>query len=202
MALFAVPAQKAVEAGVKMGHALYRFNQDSISIGRPVMKMGIGMNTGPLVLGTMGGIERMQCTVLGDTVNLASRIEQLTKVYGSQFLIAERTYMTLLNPDAFSIRMVDYVAVKGKASAVKLFEVLDAETDDRRRAKESTRPILEHAMETYFHRDFPRAYTLFADAKVMDPEDPVFSLFAERASRYIEAPPPEDWKGYEKLKIK
>jgi predicted ATPase/class 3 adenylate cyclase/tRNA A-37 threonylcarbamoyl transferase component Bud32 len=199
MALFAVPTQQAVEAGIKMSHALRHFNQNPVSKAQPVLKMGIGMNSGLLVLGTMGGIDRMQCSVLGDTVNLASRIEQLTKLYGSQFLIGEQTYLSLSNPDAFSIRMVDYVAVKGKAEAVKLYEVLDAEEEDRRTAKEATRKELITGMDAYFLRDFSSAYKIFNQALNRDAVDPVLSMFSARCKRYMEKAPPEEWQGYEKL---
>jgi predicted ATPase/class 3 adenylate cyclase/tRNA A-37 threonylcarbamoyl transferase component Bud32 len=199
MALFPVPAQQSVGAGIKMTDALRNFNRNLISRGRPALKMGLGMNTGPLVLGTMGGLDRMQCSVLGDTVNLASRIEQLTRVYDSQFLIGENTYLSLLNPGAFSIRMVDYVAVKGKDVAVRLYEVLDAEDEDRRVAKETTRQELIAGMDAYFLRNFSSAYKIFTDASNRDPKDPVLSLFASRCERYMEKAPPEEWQGYEKL---
>jgi hypothetical protein len=202
MSLFAVPTQQAVSAGIKMSHALRQFNNNPVVKSQPFLKMGIGMNTGPLVLGTMGGIDRMQCSVLGDTVNLASRIEQLTKIYGTQFLIGEQTYLSLSNPDAFSIRMVDYVAVKGKAVAVKLYEVLDAEPEDRRIGKEATREELGTAMHAYFLRDFSSAYKLFSDALSQDEKDPVLSIFASRCARYLENPPPEEWQGFEKLVYK
>lgn len=202
LALFAVPATQAVEAGIKMGQSLWKFNHESGVKGRPILKMGIGVNTGPLVLGTMGGQDRMQCTVLGDTVNLASRIEQLTKVYNSQFIIGENTYEALENPEKYTIRMIDRVAVKGKMKAVKLYEVLDAESDERRFAKESTLKLLQEGMEVYYQQDFSYAHQLFRQAFAIDPFDPVLSSFISRSKRYIENPPPKDWAGYENLNTK
>ncbi|NCD72472.1 AAA family ATPase [Mucilaginibacter agri] len=199
MALFAVSAQRAVEAGIKMTHALRGFNRDRALKAQPPLKMGIGMNTGPLVLGTMGGIDRMQCSVLGDTVNLASRIEHLNRVYDSQFLIGESTYLSLSNPAALSIRMVDYVAVKGKAIAIKLYEVLDCEEDERRAAKEATRHVLSGGMDAYFNRDFSTALTIFTEASELDPKDPVLSMFASRCKRNLANSIPEEWQGYETL---
>ena len=79
----------------------------------------------------------MQCTVLGDTVNLAARVEQLTKEYHSQFLITDKTYEAIKGSNEFKTRLVDFVAVKGKDVAVKLYEVLNAEIDERRKLKES-----------------------------------------------------------------
>ncbi|MEO7218574.1 MAG: adenylate/guanylate cyclase domain-containing protein, partial [Gemmatimonadaceae bacterium] len=87
MALFPLPSLRAVSAGVSMQRALAAFNRGSIADGGPSLHMGIGVNTGPLVLGTVGSQERLKCGVVGDTVNTASRIEQLTKRYGAPFLI-------------------------------------------------------------------------------------------------------------------
>lgn len=199
LALFAVPPHHAVDAGIKMAEALRKFNLDSQSKGRPILKMGMGVNTGPLVLGTMGADDRMQCSVLGDTVNLASRIEQLTKVYGAQFLIGENTFKTLENPEKYAIRMVDRVAVKGKALAVSLFEVLDAEEKERKDAKESTKDLLESGMDAYFSQDFALAFEIFSKGMIQDADDPVFEIFTNRSQRYLENPPPIDWKGYESL---
>ena len=202
MALFAVPAQRAVEAGVGMSKALSKFNRKLIRKGQPPIGTGIGINTGPLVLGTMGANNRMQCSVLGDTVNLAARIEQLTRVYEASFLISERTLAVLDDPHAFSIRMVDCVAVKGKGEAVRLYEVLDAEGDARRIVKEATKDMLREAMDAYFALDFSRAHEMCTKAMEKDPIDPVLSMFASRSKQFLQTPPPDDWKGFEKLKHK
>lgn len=198
MALFAVPPQQAVIAGIKMNKALNEFNRKS-NLG---LRMGIGMNTGPLVLGTMGGADRMQCSVLGDTVNLASRIEQLTKFYGAQFLIGEDTYNGLDMKQSFSLRQVDRVAVKGKGKAVRLYEVLDAENQERRLKKEKSREILEAGMKEYYGRNFSKARQFFKEGIQADREDSVFAIFAERSKNYSLNPPGEDWLGFEKLNSK
>ncbi|GAB2495881.1 AAA family ATPase [Algoriphagus taiwanensis] len=202
LALFAVPASQAVKAGVGMAKALMEFNKESEQMGRPLLNMGIGINTGPLVLGTMGGENRMQCTVLGDTVNLGSRIESLTKVYGSPFLISEQTFKALSNPDEFSWRMVDRVAVKGKAKAVNLYEILDAEEEDRKKAKELSLEPLRSGMEAYFKRNFHEALSYFEKGNEIDPEDRVFPIFISRCLNYLEHPPGKDWQGYEILQHK
>ena len=106
------------------------------------------------------------------------------------------------NPDAYSVRLVDRVAVKGKDFAVRLYEVLDAETDERRKAKESTRDMLHHAFGLYQDRQFFEACLAFSEAMRVDPSDAVLSLLAKRAHRYMETPPPDDWPGYEKLEHK
>lgn len=199
MALFPVPAQQSVESGVLMCAALRKFNAELISNGRQPLRMGLGMNTGPMVLGTMGGQDRMQCTVLGDSVNLASRIEHLTRNYEAQFLIGENTFLSLENPDAFSIRMVDYVAVKGKDKAIRIYEVLDAEEEGRRKVKESTREELKAGMDAYFNRDFSSALLIFNRLIKSDNLDTVPLIFAKRCKQYLGKQLPDDWKGYERL---
>lgn len=195
MALFSVPPQQAVMAGIKMNKALSNFNKHSGT----TLKVGIGMNTGPLVLGTMGGADRMQCSVLGDTVNLASRIEQLTKPYGACFLIGEDTYNGLDMKESFSLRLIDRVAVKGKGKAVRLYEVLDAETEERRAKKEAGIKNLEAGMEAYYNRDFRLAFKIFNNCIHEDPEDNVYHIFARRSKNYQLNPPGEDWEWFEKL---
>jgi predicted ATPase/class 3 adenylate cyclase/GAF domain-containing protein len=199
MALFAVPAQQVVKAGIGMSRAINHFNQLHQASGQFVIAAGCGINTGPLVLGTMGANDRMQCSVLGDTVNLASRIEQLTRTYNSALLISESTYRSLEDPGAFSLRKVDRVAVKGKALAVDLYEVLDAERDDRRIAKEATRETLVAGANAYYARRFMEAHSIFMRAASLDPEDLVLHLFISRCKRYMHTPPPDDWHGYERL---
>ncbi len=202
MALFGLSADRAVQAGIKMCRALEDLNRESAVRGGPTLRMGVGVNTGELVLGTVGAQDRLQCTVVGDCVNMASRIEQLTKFYHAPFLIGERTYQRLRAPEEFSLRIVDRVAVRGKERGVPLYEVLDGEPPGRCAAKESTRDRLHIAMERYCARDFTTAHEIFTAALALDPEDAVLSLFAARAKRYAANAPPFDWRGFEMLQHK
>ena len=114
-------------------------------------------------------------------------------------LIGENTFTALLNPGTFSIRMVDYVAVKGKATAIRLYEVLDALEEEQQKAKEATKELLGAAMKAYINRDFSLAKTLFKNIIEMDSQDTVPAIFTTRCDRYQEQAPSEDWQGYEKL---
>jgi class 3 adenylate cyclase len=192
----------AVRAGIGMHHAMEESNQRLVPSGQPELTMGIGAHYGPVVLGTVGGPNRIQCSVIGDTVNLASRIEQLTKTYRARFLISGETFGRLSDVAWFESRMVDRVAVRGKDAVIDVYEILDAERSDRRDAKLSTRPWLAMAMEKYFKRDFKGAMALFRQIADEDLEDTVPVLFAERCSRYIQKPPRDDWRGFERLTSK
>ena len=202
MALFPLPGQRAVAAGVAMQRALAEFNRESAAAGGPTLEMGVGVNTGPLVLGTVGSQDRLKCGVVGDTVNTASRIEQLTKRYGVPFLIGEQTFQSLAGAAGLSVRAVDRVTAKGKAQALTLYEVLDAETDERRAAKQATQPLLDAAMTHYFARDFVAAARRLAQARALDPHDRVLRILDERCARYAVAPPADDWQGAEPLDFK
>ncbi|TVZ28322.1 putative ATPase [Gillisia sp. Hel_I_86] len=193
MALFAIPPQQAVRAGIKMYGALKKFNKNS----GLNLKMGIGMNTGPLVLGTMGGAGRMQCSVLGDTVNLASRIEQLTKFYGARFLIGENTFLNIDRKEDFSLRLIDRVAVKGKGKAVRLYEVLDVESKKARLQKEASVKPLELGMQAYYNQEFGEAFKIFNEGSLNNPVDRVFAIFKERSNNYRSNPPGANWQGFD-----
>ena len=197
MALFDSSPENAVFAGISMQRALYVMNERSSDL--PPLASGLGVATGSLLLSIVGGRDRIKCGVVGDVVNLTSRIEQLTKRYGAPMLIGESTYRKLPDPSVFSIRMVDRVAVKGKNKAGTVYEVIDAETDERRKAKEATKASVTEALKRYYERDFTGALGLFAEAKGKMQDDLVPTAFFRRCLRFIENPPPEEWEGVEVL---
>jgi predicted ATPase/class 3 adenylate cyclase len=198
-ALFDASADAPVHAGIRMWRALEHLNIRSVALGQPELQMGIGINTGPMILGVVGGRDRMQCSVVGDTANVASRIEQATKLYRAPLLIGEHTFRSLPEPNAFAIRMVDRVALRGKSATIELYEVIDADAPERRAAKLATRSLLGSAMQRYYDREFRVAWAVFKQISSQDPSDAVPVLFAERCSHYLNEPPAQDWKGFEQL---
>jgi class 3 adenylate cyclase len=122
MALFET-ADDALKAGLAMLEMLEAFNDGRRATGLPPIAIGIGINSGSLMLGTIGEKNRMDGTVISDAVNLASRVEDLTKVYGMPLLISEYTYQQLVDPKAYDIQPVDVVTVKGKSRPVALYRV-------------------------------------------------------------------------------
>ncbi|WP_164846086.1 AAA family ATPase [Inhella crocodyli] len=192
-------ADHAVRGAVLMWRALEHFNERAVGLGQPQLNMGIGVNTGPVVLGTVGGQGRLQCSVIGDTVNLASRIEQLTKVYGARVLVGQAAWAALQNREAHAFRLVDRVAVKGRVEPLGLYELLDADPPAVRAAKLATRGTLEAGMVRYAARDFDGALQAFLSAASEDPDDLVPRLFIERCERLRREPPPPEWCGVERL---
>jgi class 3 adenylate cyclase/HAMP domain-containing protein len=126
MALFGAPVQyeddpqQAILTGLSMIEALKTFNKNQVRIGKPVFKIGIGLNTGQVVVGNIGSTQKLEYTCIGDTVNLASRLEGLTKVYGVPIIISEYTLSESKNN--IKTRELDSVRVKGKIQPVKIYE--------------------------------------------------------------------------------
>jgi len=171
MALFEL-ADDAVRAGLAMLDALDGFNKERAAAGLPAIGIGIGLNSGSLMLGTIGERDRMDGTVISDAVNLAARIESLTKTYKVGLLITQNTYNQISAPRAFSIRPIDIVVVKGKTEAVAIYEVYDHDPVAEREAKEFTRDLLQSGVEALIKGDTVVARQLFTRSLALLPGDP------------------------------
>ena len=124
MALFE-EADTALSTAILMIQNLFEYNRGREQAGYAPVSIGVGLNSGPMMLGTIGEDDRMDTTVIGDVVNLASRIESLTKTYNVLLLITEHTFQNLKHPEKYSIREIDTVKIRGKDEPVTIFEILD-----------------------------------------------------------------------------
>ncbi|HEY9302029.1 MAG TPA: AAA family ATPase, partial [Phormidium sp.] len=180
MALFSGEADNAVKAGIAMLHCLVEYNQNRANGGYPPIQIGIGINTGTLMLGTVGGQNRMEGTVISDAVNLASRVEGLTKNYGVSLLITQETYSRLENPSQYAIRTLDTVKVKGKSELVTVYEVFDADPPGIKAGKLATLQLFAEALEIYSEGKLATAGRLFAECWRQNPGDRVSKIYWER----------------------
>ncbi len=180
MALFNGEADDAVQSGISMLKTLADYNQQRQNSGYVPIKIGVGINTGTLMLGTVGGQNRMDSTVISDAVNLASRIEGLTKEYGVQMLISNQTFSRLHNPADYSIRIVDQVKVKGKSEFVTVYEVFDSDPPEVREGKLGTLKRYEEAMLLYHQKSVREAGKLFEECLQKNPEDRVSQIYLKR----------------------
>lgn len=159
MALFPARGDDALRAALGMLAALENFNaqrDDDIRI-------GIGLNSGLLMMGVIGGSQRMEVTVISDAVNLASRVETLTKIWQTPILLTQHTLNSIRAPADFSIRFVDRVRVRGKHLAQSIYELFDADPPDLRAAKLASRDSFENALAHYHFRHMDTALRLFSD---------------------------------------
>ena len=173
MALFSGNADDAVQAGMMMLKKLADYNQHRVLKNYAPVKIGIGINTGCLMLGTVGGKQRMDSTVISDGVNLASRLESLTKQYGVSLLISHHTFSRLQNPMKYSIRFIKKTVVKGKSNAVAVFEVFDSDDSQIKEGKLATKAIFEEGVFLYYQNCFSPAEKCFAEVLRLNPYDSV-----------------------------
>lgn len=185
----------AVDAAIGCLRALSIYNAARATRGEGAIGVGIGLHTGPLMLGTVGGGNRLSCTVLGDSVNLASRIEGMTKAFGASILMTGETRAAL--PETVETRRLGRVAAKGKRVPVELYEVLDGLTPDERLRKLATRDAIEDGVTRWEAGDFAGARACFEAS----PADPVASLYLGLLEGARE-PAPEGWDGAVRLDAK
>ena len=180
MALFSGSADDALLAGISMLQRLAEYNQNRAKFGYVSIKIGIGINTGSLMLGTVGGKNRMDGTVISDAVNLAARLESLTKEYGVPLLITHYTLARLQNPMEYSIRFIDKVKVKGKSKAVAVFEVFDGDEPQVKESKLATKTIFEEGLFLYHQQATKQAAQRFEEVLSLNPMDTVAQIYQSR----------------------
>lgn len=198
MAIFNAPldvpehAVHACRTAVRMLDELKLLNEGFSARGMHTLDIGVGINTGPAVVGNMGADIRFDYTAIGDAVNLASRLEGLNKYYGSHILVSEDTYR-LIPQGLFTFREVDRVRVKGKHLPIVMYELMVS--------KQELLPRFEQGLERYRAKDFEVARQVF-DELVQRYEDGPSRLYGNRCSEYLETPPPADWDGVYTAKSK
>jgi len=199
MAVFGAPfssgedADHAVKTGVDMMRVLVEYNKQRIQQSNSVIDIGIGISTDEVVSGNIGSLQRMDYTVIGDGVNLASRLESANKLYKTNILISELTFNQLKNNYIF--REIDIIRVKGKSKPVGVYEILDFHD-------ETSFPHLHEVLELYHagllayrKRAWKESIRHFQEALHLNAFDKVSQLYLQRCEYYLCTPPEEDWDG-------
>lgn len=161
MALFGRCPDDAVKAALGMLLELNKYNIIRKKNNKLPIKIGIGINTGSLMLGTVGGINRMDTTVISDSVNLASRLQDLTKVYGASLIISQHTFFALKDYRKYNYRFLGQVKVKGKKDVVSLFEFFDADPPEIIEFKIQTKTLFEQGVISYYSGQKERSTQIF-----------------------------------------
>jgi adenylate cyclase len=175
-----------------MRKSLVKLNEGWRARGLPELGIGIGVNHGEVIVGNLGSTEKMELTVIGDAVNLASRLEGLTKEYHLDLLLGES--LVPLVGDQFILRTVDYVQVKGKTKPVDVFTVMGEGA-----AQTVSLPIwlarYEEGVRLYRARAFDGALAAFGECLRRQPDDYLASMYANRCRALIAEPPDDTWNG-------
>jgi class 3 adenylate cyclase/HAMP domain-containing protein len=199
MAYFGAPvkheddAVQSVMAGLDMIDALEQFNTWQRSKGRSSWHTGIGINYGGVTVGNIGSEKKMDYTVIGDMVNLASRLEGLTKKYHAPLIVSESVQRKI--GDAARYRLLDKVTVKGRTTGSGIYEVRRTLTDQEERAWKKH----EEALAFYYEKKFDQAGVTFREVLSLVPQDHCAQLFLSRCTAYGRSPPPSGWTGVEEM---
>jgi two-component system sensor histidine kinase ChiS len=194
MALFPESTDNGIQAAVEIQNSVREYNIERLADGFDPLRVGIGVHFGRLMLGTIGEAERMEGTVISDAVNLAARLEGLTKLYHVPVVISEQTMMQLEQTAHYQLRPLGKVRVKGKRDVISVYEIFDAEVDEISRLKLSTRRDLESGLNFFYDRKMREASEKFEAVLSRYSTDRVAQLYLDRARDYLEhgEPPPED----------
>ncbi len=180
----------ACRAALEMAASLAALNQEWAAQGRPPLRIGVGINTGPVAVGNMGSDRLFDYTAIGDNVNLASRLEGLNKYYGTSLIISQSTAEAV--QDGFVLRDLDQVRVKGKARAARIYELLGESEGDPELARHLE--IYHQALALYREGRFAESLTLFNQALELRPKDVPCLRYVNLARKYLETPPASDWE--------
>ncbi|MCX7150410.1 MAG: adenylate/guanylate cyclase domain-containing protein [Rhodocyclales bacterium] len=184
-------AKNAVRTGLEMHVALHELNKNLVARGWPALKIGVGVNTGPMTVGDMGSQVRQSYTVMGDAVNLGSRLEGITKQYGVGFIAGEST-RELLKKE-FVFRELDRVRVKGKEDPVGIYEPVGEEGKVSAEDMEEIK-LWNQALRAYRAQDWDKAEVTLMNLQRMQPRY-LYDLYAKRVEHLRKEPPGENWDG-------
>lgn len=203
MALWGAPvpfddhALRACDAALAMQAAMGPLAQDWQTRGLPPLKTRMGLHSGPVIAGNIGSTEQFNYTAMGDTVNLASRLEGVNKIYGTGVLLSGATYRQVA--EVMLAREVDLVRVMGRGQPVAIYELLG-------RRQEGGPPawleIFGAGREAYLRQDWEGAAKRFQEVLRLKPEDGPARVFLDRSRKFQKQPPPEDWQGVHVLESK
>ncbi|TGK03250.1 adenylate/guanylate cyclase domain-containing protein [Leptospira langatensis] len=188
-------ADNALQSAIDMVRHVHSLN-DGIGIGAD---LGIGVNTGPLILGTVGSERRIDTTVVGDTVNLSSRVQSLSGFYKTKILVTHHTFLRLNLLSEIRAREIDTVIVKGKTQPVILYEIFEADPPEMADQKDQTKSKLSEGITLYKAGQFKSAFSIFKELYKQNPSDNIVRLYAKRTKLVLNQLPSGDWDGIFRL---
>jgi class 3 adenylate cyclase/HAMP domain-containing protein len=189
-------ASEAVQSAFEMLEALKDFNVWQAQRGRPEFRIGIGINYGVVTVGNIGSEKKMDYTVIGDMVNIGSRLEGLTKVYDQPIIISESVAKKI--EKQFPCRLIDRVIVKGKTAGIGIYTSRKELSPEEQHVWQ----LHEEAARLFYERSFEDAARLFQEVQELLPGDRSSAMFLERSKSNITSPPPPDWTGAMAMTVK
>lgn len=202
MALFPDSPEDSLRAAIEMQSKIVEYNEHRKNQNYQPIAIGVGLHRGNLMLGTIGEENRMDTTVISDAVNVASRIESMNKFYGSQILVSGDFIDSLINPVNYHFRFLDRVKLKGKNSAISVFEILDSLEEKEFLTVWENKGQFEKAIQYYQNKEIQEAHILFSELFRKNPKDLAAGLYVKRCAKYLEDGVPEGWDAVETIEFK
>lgn len=185
MALFLRNSDDALTGSIAMLEKLNHYNAGRARAGYEPTQIGIGLNTGIVMIGMVGGANRMDSTVIGDAVNLTSRIEEATKTYHVPLLISQNTLYDLIDPAQYDFRFLDRIRVKGKIQPLSIFEVFNSDSAELRQGKRTSKVRFEKAIAHYHLKHIPHAIELLERCIQIAPDDIPAQIYLARCEEFL-----------------
>ena len=202
MAILPEQVDDALKAAIDMQKELANYNQRRVTSGKERIRMGVGLHTGPLIMGIIGDEKRSDPATIADTVNTASRLEGMTKYYGIRILISGESLQLFKSRQNYHARYLGEVLVKGKNRPIKVYECFDGDEENIRDKKLTSLKQFEEGLKYYYIRDFSEAIIIFNHITEDNPEDRAASYYYSKAVSYALKGVPDDWTGVEKMEMK
>jgi adenylate cyclase len=202
MAIFPGRASDALAAAVGMQRAVQELNRIRLSEYKAPIRIGIGLHTGPLIMGITGDHERLDAATISDTVNTASRLEGMTKYFGVRIVLSEESVNNLEDADAFYFRPLGLIQLKGKTAPIRIYECFNGMEEQVLGKQLTALPFYQQGVFDYFNKSFKEASDKFYQALEIHPEDITAKLFLGRAKKYLDMGIPENWTGVEEMQNK
>ena len=199
MAMFHGDTDNAVQAAIDMHKKVLEYSEERKAKGRRELRIGVGLHTGKIVMGIRGDARRWEGGIVGDSVNLAARMEGLTKMYGAWTMLTDDTFKKLKNPKRFNIRFLGKVKVKGKDIPVGIYELIDGLEKELFDLKMKTKAHFDAALDYFFEKDLEKAKELFSRVIDANPGDIAASHYIEVINKLLIEGIPKDFDGVEKL---
>ncbi|MBO0322338.1 tetratricopeptide repeat protein [Muricauda sp. CAU 1633] len=194
MALFPKNPENALDAAIEMQRTLTLYNKRRVEEkGYKPLSVGVGLHTGPLIMGIIGDSKRNDPAVIADTVNSSARVEGMTKHFGANIIISGASLELMEDPSGFNFRYLGKVRVKGKQKALEIYECIDGDSIESISLKLETKTHYEQGIELFFDSQFNEASTAFEWVLYKNPGDSVAHYFHDMARKYAVLGPPEDW---------
>jgi adenylate cyclase len=202
MAIFPGSPVDALSAAVEMQHRVKTFNEERALLGKEPIKIGIGMHTGPLIMGITGDQDRMDAATISDTVNTASRIESLTKYYKTAIILSNATLNAINEEAEFHLRPLGLVKLRGKQETIVIHECFSGSEVDEIKSKLETLIFFREGIDSYLRKSFNDALASFSKVTELHPGDHTAKIFLKNITEFVEKGVPEDWAGIDQVKLK